>query len=89
LNHHAVPLKVVSYVVAPSPLSASSTVLQSINLLLSAFCFFLRVFKLLFQLLDLAILLRVALFLSVLFTPICDAFPQSHRRRERADQCRR
>jgi hypothetical protein len=69
LNHHAVPLKVVSYVVA------RSAVLQAIDFLLSAFGFLLRLFKLLLQLLDLAILLRVALFLSVLFAPICDAFP--------------
>ena len=57
LNHHAVSLKVVSYIVAPSPLPASPTVLQPINLLLSALGFLLCIFELLLQLLDLAILL--------------------------------
>jgi hypothetical protein len=80
LNHHAVPFKGVSYVVSPS------TVLQPLNLMLSAFGFLLRLLKLFFQLLDLTILLRVALFLSVLFAPVCDAFPQSHRRCECADK---
>ena len=60
LHHHAIPLKIVSYVVAPS------TVLQPIDLLLSTVGSLLRLFELLLQLLDLAILLRVALFLSML-----------------------
>jgi hypothetical protein len=69
LDHHTVPFKVVSYVVAPS------AVLQPIDLLLSAFGLLLRLFELVFQLLDLAVLLRVALFLSVLFASVCHAFP--------------
>lgn len=60
LNHHTIPLKIVSYVVAPS------TVLQPIDLLLSTLGSLLRLLELLLQILDLAILLRVALFLSVL-----------------------
>ena len=95
LNHHAVPLKIVPYIISspsststPSYLPLSPSILQPINLLLPPISPLLRLLELLFQLLNLTILFRIAYLLAVLFASIRYSFPQAHGSREGADECR-
>jgi hypothetical protein len=77
LNHGTVPLKVI-----PNFVTWSAAALQAVNLLLALLAFELRLFKILAQLLDLIVLLRVALLLFVLLAAVGDTFPEAHGRRE-------
>src|SRR3954453_8795338 len=72
LDHQAIPLKVVTHVVATASIS------QPINLLLSPLGSLLRLFELLLQLFDFAVLLCIPCLLSMLLPLIRDTLPQSH-----------
>jgi hypothetical protein len=99
LNHHAVPLEVIPYIVSsttttatPSylslPSSSTPSILQPVNLLLPSLRPLLRLLKLLLQLFELAILLRVPDLLAVLFAAVGDALPEAHGGCEGADKRR-
>lgn len=83
LDHGAIALQVVADVV-----TGPTAALEAINLVLALLALALSLVKLLAQLLDLAILLRVALLLLVLFAAVRYALPQAHRGGKGADKRR-
>jgi hypothetical protein len=83
LHHGAVTLKVVADLIT-GPASA----LETVDFVLALLSLALSVVKLLAQLFDLAVLLRVALLLLVLLTAVGHALPQAHGRGEGADERR-
>jgi hypothetical protein len=70
LHHGAVALKVV-----PDLITGPTTTLEAVDLVLALLALALRLVKLLTQLLDFAVLFRVALLLLVLLTTVGHALP--------------
>jgi hypothetical protein len=99
LNHGCVPTQDEAHIIVSPAASLTTTTslanstfttatFQAINLPLSVFSPFLRLLKVLLELLDVTVLLCVAFALFVLLTPVGDAIVQAHRCREGADQRR-
>jgi hypothetical protein len=83
LHHGAVALKVVAnFITGPA------AALETVDFVLALLSFALGIVKLLAQLFDLAVLLRVALLLLVLLTTVGHALPQAHGGGEGTDERR-
>jgi hypothetical protein len=83
LHHSAVALKVVADLI-----TGPATALETVDFVLALLSLALGLVKLLAQLFDLAVLLRVALLLLVLLTAVGHALPQAHGGGEGADERR-
>jgi hypothetical protein len=82
LHHGAVALKVVANLIT------GPAALETVDFVLALLSLALGLVKLLAQLFDLAVLLRVALLLLVLLTAVGHALPQAHGGGEGADERR-